>query len=66
MGTVLWSGLGPPTKPGDVQVEGLGVVSVTQKNIDDAKTVGGNPEFEVRSSKSMGDKMPRYLLGLIR
>lgn len=66
MGTILWSELGVPSEPGDVRVEGVGIVAVTQGNIDDAKSVGGDPEFELVDATSLGDKMRRYLLGLMR
>ncbi len=66
MGTIAWSELGLPTVPGDSRIEGLGVVGVTQGNIDDAKAVGGDPEFDLIDATSMGDKMHRYLLGLMR
>ena len=66
MGTILWSKLGMPIEPGDVRVEGLGIVAVTQGNIDDVKSVGGDPEFELKDASTMGDKMRHYLLGLMR
>ena len=66
MSAIAWSGLRTPTTPGHVRIEGLGVVEVTQKNIDDVKEVGGDPEFELKKDTSMGDKMPHYLLGLMR
>ena len=65
MDTILWSGLGPPSEPGDVRVEGVGIVTVTQENIDGVKELGGDPEFELMDATSMGDKTRRYLLGLI-
>ena len=66
MGTIAWSELRSPTTPGDVRVEGLGVVGVTQENIDGAKAVGGDPEFELIDATAQGDKIHRYLLGLMR
>ena len=66
MGTIAWSKLASLAVPGDVQIKDLGVVTVTQKNIDDAKEVGGDPEFELTQDTSMGAKMPHYLLGLMR
>ena len=66
MGTIAWSELESPTTPGDVRVEGLSVVGVTQENIDNAKEVGGDPEFELIEATSISDKMHRYLLGLMR
>ncbi len=66
MGTILWSKLGVLSEPGDVRVEGLGIVAVTQGNIDDAKSVGGDPDFELVDATKMGDTMRRYLLGTMR
>ena len=66
MGTILWSKLGVLSEPGDVRVKGLGIVAVTQGNIDDAKSVGGDPEFELVEATEMGDIMRRYLLGQMR
>ncbi len=66
MSTILWSKLGSPTEPGPVRVEGLGIVAVTKANIDDAKSVGGDPEFELLDDTKMEDKMRRYLLGAMR
>ena len=66
MDTISWSALGAPSKPGDVRVEGLGIVVVTQGDIDGATSAGGDPEFDLKKSTGMGDKLHRYLLGLIR
>ncbi len=66
MDTILWSKLGAVSEPGDVRVKGLGIVAVTQGNIDDAKSVGGDPEVELVDATEMGDKMRRYLLGTMR
>ncbi len=66
MATILWSELGAPTEPGDVEVEGLGVVVVMRGNIVYAKSVGGDPEFELVEATAITVKMHRYLLGLMR
>ncbi len=66
MSTILWSKLGSPTEPGTVRVEGLGIVEVSQGDIDIATSAGGDPEFDLEESTRMGDKMHRYLLGLMR
>ena len=66
MSTILWSDLGAPTQPGTVRVKRLGIVEVTQSNIDDATSEGGDPEFDLHESNRMGDTMNRYLLGLMR
>ena len=66
MGTIAWSKLASLAVPGDVRIKDLGVVTVTQKNIDDAKEVGGDPEFELKKDTSMGANMQHYLLGLMR
>ncbi len=66
MATILWSELGAPTEPGDVRVEGLGVVVVMRGNIADAKSVGGDPEFKLVEATAITVKMHRYLLGLMR
>ncbi len=66
MNTISWSQLGAPTEPGNVRVEGLGVVAVTKRNIDDVAAAGGDAEFDLHDATSMGDTMHRYLLGLMR
>ncbi len=66
MSTILWSKLGSPTEPGTVRVEGLGIVEVTQSDIDGATSAGGDPEFDLNKAPTMGDKMHHYLLGLMR
>ena len=66
MDSIKWSELGSPTTPGDVRIESVGVVEVTQKNIDHVKQVGGDPEFDLIEATSQGDIMHRYLLGLMR
>ena len=66
MNAIAWSGLGSPTTPGDVRIEGLGVVEVTQQNIDHVKEIGGDPKFDLMDATAVGDKMHRYLLGLMR
>ncbi len=66
MDTILWSELGAPTEPGNVRVEGLGNVEVTQRNIDDVAEVGGNPQFDLHDATSIADTTHRYLLGLMR
>jgi len=53
-------------RAGTVRVEGLGIVKVTQSDIDSAASAGGDPKFDLEESTRMGDKMHRYLLGLIR
>ncbi len=64
MATILWSELGAPTEPGDVEVKGLGIVVVMQGNINYAKSVGGDPEFELLEATAITPKMRRYLLGV--
>ena len=66
MDTIAWSKLGSPTTPGNVRVEGLGLVKITQEKIDLAKAVGGDPHFELTNATSKEDIMRRYLLGLMR
>ena len=66
MRSIAWSKLASLAVPGDVQIRDLGVVTITQKNIDDAKEVGGDPEFELKKDTSMGAKMGNYLLELMR
>lgn len=66
MPTILWSELGAPTEPGDVETEGLGIVVVMPDNIVDVKAAGGDPEFELVEATAITVGMHRYLLGLMR
>ena len=66
MDTITWSELGSPPTPVTVRVEGKGNVEVTQKNIDDVKGVGGDPEFDLIDNTAMGNSMRSYVLGLMR
>ena len=66
METIKWSKLGPPTEPGNVRIQGLGVVDVRQEDIDNAKDDGDDPVFELLDTTSGGDKTRCYLLGLMR
>lgn len=63
---ITWSQLGSPIVPGNVRIEGLGNVTVTQENIDDVAQAGGDPSFDLVESTSMGAKVRQYMLGLMQ
>ena len=65
MARTTWNELGAPQIPGDIDIEGLGVVEVKQKDIVRADAKGGNPSFELLDATTMGEGgQRRYVLGL--
>ena len=55
-----WSDLGPPTKPGWVGVEDVGVVEVSQADLDAARLAGGRLDCELREDLVFGDRLAHY------
>jgi len=61
--TISWEALGPPTEPGDIRIEGVGIVDISQDDIDRANRIGGNPEFDLIDATTMNDDLKRFKLG---
>ncbi len=58
--------LGSPSEPCEVMVEGIGVVVVTERDIRDAKAIGGEPDVELIEDDTFraGPRVPRF--GILR
>lgn len=58
-----WSELGSVDAPREFTVPNVGIIHVMQRDIADAKLLGGNPRFELTDVTSAGDRMPSYRIG---
>lgn len=64
---IRWSQLGSPTKAGTYSVSGVGDVSVTDADIEDAGRVGGDPWVEIELVDVFGNSpIKSYILGHFR
>lgn len=61
--TINWKQLGCPTEPGNVKVQGVGIVQVTQEDIKTAAQLGENCRVELIDVSATKDPMPVYAIG---
>jgi hypothetical protein len=60
---IQWTDLGNPTQPGTYTVRGVGEVTVTQEDIDEAARLGGTPQVEILETTTFGHNVNQYIIG---